>query len=109
MPAWVIVLGALLLPFVCLTLALGLGQTLELSRRHPTAPAVVSIFLGFLYMVPPMFEWFSFSNKNARVWAILIGIAWILIGCVQFFQALHQQRTKTTSTLSQSSSEKDHR
>jgi len=107
MPAWVIVLGALLLPFVCVTLALGLGQTIELSRRHPTAPAVVSIFLGFLYMLPPMFKWISFSNKNARVWAILVGIAWILTGFVQLFQVRRQQRNGNISSLSENISGKD--
>ena len=107
MPAWVIVLGALLLPVVCVTLALGFGQTVELTRRHPTASAVVSIFLGFLYMLPSMFKWISFSNKNARIWAILVGIAWILTGCAQLFQVRRQQRTNTTSTLSENISEKD--
>jgi len=54
-----------------------------------------------------MFKWISFSNKNARVWAILVGIAWILTGCAQLFQVRRQQRNGNISSLSENISEKD--
>ena len=86
MQTWLIIAGALLLPFVMLALALGFGWGVEWSRRHPKLVGAVFITLGLIYI---FFAWeyrFSFFKKSALVFAVISGIAWILLGCVQFFQ-----------------------
>ncbi len=106
MPAWVIVVGALLLPFVMVAFALGFGRGIEWSQRHTKTPGVLSILLGLLYVLAPLVEIPSFPRQNVRIWTIVTGSAWILLGCGQLFDA-HRHRLDASSNLSDSISEKD--
>ena len=109
MQTWMIVVGALALPFVMVMIALGIGETVDLRRRHPKAPGILSIICGLFYVLGSWVVVYFFLQKEFPVWMLVTGIVWILTGCVQLFQVRGQQRVNTISTLSEKGSINDNR